>query len=159
MYLINTKPVNKPPINCPKLNNNDKYPSYGPEVLFDNFWICKTAKELLLANLIKAIKKPKMTSKTYVEISLLVFICSFLSSYKLTKFLSSLTKDAITQLINTKANPINHKYFKMFGSVVPLLLNIEVIGEEIKSANNGGIDKTEIVKNVFDFEYCSSNNN
>ena len=35
----------------------------------------------------------------------------------------------------------------------------EVIGDEIKSANKGGIDKTEIVKNVFDFEYCSSNNN
>ena len=40
-----------------------------------------------------------------------------------------------------------------------MLLKIEVIGDEIKSANKGGIDKTEIVKNVFDFEYCSSNNN
>jgi hypothetical protein len=92
-------------------------------------------------------------------ISLLVFICSFLLSYKLTRFLSSLTKNAITQLINTNANPINHKYFRTLGSVVLLLLNIEVIGDEIKSANKGGIDKTEIVKNVFDFEYCSSNNN
>ena len=72
---------------------------------------------------------------------------------------SSLTKNAITQLINTNANPINHKYFRILGSVVLLLLNIEVIGDEIKSANKGGIDKTEIVKNVFDFEYCSSNNN
>ena len=63
---------------------------------------------------------------------------------------------ATKKIPQTGATPV---FMIVLGSVVLLLLNIEVIGDEIKSANKGGIDKTEIVKNVFDFEYCSSNNN
>jgi hypothetical protein len=75
--LISIRPVIKPPNNCPKLNNNDKYPSYAlawfgksfpgitsPLKLFANTSILSCAIAPELAHLIKAINEPNKQIQT-----------------------------------------------------------------------------------------------